>query len=347
MVAVRSVARQAEARRPACPSQSLAPDDLLHWHRTMLLARVISERIWLLNRLGKVHLAVTCQGHEAAQIGSAAALRAGVDICVPYYRDLAVMLMLGMTPRTIMLNAFARRDDPNSGGRQMPAHWSWPERKVLTTSSPVATQIPHAVGMALAAKLRGQDSCAIVYFGDGATSQGDFHEAVNFAAIHQLPVVFFCENNGLAISVPYPLQSATPTIAEKAAAYGIPGVRVEGHNVLAVYDATFQALERARRGEGPTLVDAVVPRLTPHTSNDDESRYRPAEEREQARIHDPLAWFSRYLKDKGYLNDVQEQSELQDVKDEVEEATEHAEESPDPHPAQLFTHLFAGNGRTP
>ncbi len=311
----------------------------------MLLARELSERIWLLNRQGRVHLAVTCQGHEGAQVGSAMALRPGKDICVPYYRDLAVILTLGMSAKLMMLNAFARRDDPNSSGRQMPAHWSWPERRVLTQSSNVATQLPHAVGMALADKLRRQQSRTIVYFGDGATSQGIFHESMNFAAIYRLPVVFFCENNGYAISVPYRLQSSTETIAEKAAAHNIPGVRVEGHDVLAVYDVTWDALSRAERGDGPTLVEAVVPRLTSHTSNDDEARYRTSEERARVRELDPLVFFARHLRERGLLDDAREQAMRRQVKDEVEEATAFAEESPDPDPKDLFRHLFfSGSG---
>lgn len=322
------------------PSALLSADDLLHWYRVMLLARELSERMWLLNRLGKIYLAVTCQGHEGAQIGSAAALRPGVDICLPYYRDLAVMVTLGMSARQIMLSAFAKRDDLNSGGRQMPCHWSWPELRVLSKSSTVATQIPHAAGMALASKLKGEPSCTIVYFGDAATSKGDFHEGVNFAAVHKLPVVFFCENNGLGISVPYHLQTATETIAEKAAAYGIPGVTVDGQNVLAVYDATVAALERARSGHGPSLIEAVVPRLTSHTSNDDETRYRTPEEMEMAKAHDPLPWFSSYLSQREMLTQDAERAMRQEVQKEVEEATGFAEQSDDPDPRDLYRHLF-------
>ncbi len=322
------------------PSALLSPKELLQWYRTMTLARALSERIWLLNRQGKVHLAITCQGHEAAQIGSAAAVRAGLDVCLPYYRDMAVMLALGMPARVIMLNAFGKRDDPNGGGRQMPGHWSWPEKRVLTLSSPVATQIPHAAGMALAAKLRGEPGAIIVYFGDGATSRGDFHEGLNFAAIHKLPVVFFCENNGYAISVPYRLQTATPTIAEKAAAYGMPGVTVDGRDPLAVYDATVQALGRTRRGGGPSLVEAKVARLTPHTSNDDEARYRSLEEREQAKNHDPVPWFRDYLTRREVLDDSSTSAIQRSVEEEVEDATRFAEQSPDPDPTDLPRHVF-------
>ena len=328
------------------PSSLVSSAELLGWYRLMLMARGLSDRIWLLNRQGKVHIAVTCHGHEAAQIGSAVAFRGGLGICVTYYRDLAVMLILGMTPRVIMLNALAKKDDPNSGGRQMPGHWSWPEQKVFTQSSSVATQIPHAVGMVLAAKVKNEPSCAIVYFGDGAVSNGDFHEGVHFAAIHRLPVVFFCENNKYAISVPSSLQSATPTVAEKAAAYGIPGVTVDGQNILAVYDATVFALERARRGDGPTLLEALVPRLTPHTSSDDEGRYRTPEELEQARSADPIPWFGAHLKRQRILNQAVYDTMRLLVDQEVEEATEFAERSPDPEPEDLYRDLFFSDAGT-
>ncbi|HEX6971293.1 MAG TPA: thiamine pyrophosphate-dependent dehydrogenase E1 component subunit alpha, partial [Limnochordia bacterium] len=229
---------------------------LVRMFELILIARAFDDRTSILVRQGKIPFTVACTGQEAAQVGAACALRPGVDIALPYYRDVGVMLVLGMTLEELMLNEFARAGDPNGGGRQMPKHYSCRRLRVLSGSSPVATQIPHAVGAALASRIRGEDAVTWVSFGEGATSKGDFHEGVNFAAIHRLPVVFFCENNGYAISVPLERQSSVPRIAERAAAYGIPGVSVDGNDVLAVYEATSAAVARARAGEGPTLIEA-------------------------------------------------------------------------------------------
>src|SRR5688572_22865174 len=239
----------------------LTDEVLVEMYRTMVLARAVDDRGWLLTRQGKAAFMISGHGHEAAQVASTYALRRGYDYFFPYYRDTAVVLALGMTPREILLGVLARAEDPCSGGRQMPSHWSYPTLNIFTAGSPVATQVPQAAGVALAAKLRHEDRVTIVYFGDGATSEGDFHEGLNFIAIHHLPVVLFCENNGYAISVPVEKQSAVPSVAQRMSAYGIPGVAVDGCDPLDVYLATYEAAERARAGEGPTLIEARTVRL--------------------------------------------------------------------------------------
>ena len=186
---------------------------MLELYEWMLLTRSLDERIWRLNRQGKVPFAIPARGQEAAQVGSACALRRGTDVALPYPRDLGVVLVLGMTPLEVLLSAFARAADPSSGGRQLPLHWGHAGLRIMSSSSPVGTQIPQAAGIALAARLRGEDSVTAVYFGDGATSKGDFHEGMNFAAIHRLSVIFFCQNNGYATSVPQSLQMAIPDVA--------------------------------------------------------------------------------------------------------------------------------------
>src|SRR3954447_8239057 len=247
-------------------------------YRLMVLTRALDERMWTLNRQGKAPFVTPARGHEALQVASARALRVGVDWVVTYYRDWGVALALGLTPYDCLLSLLGKADDPFSGGRQLPGHFSAPALRLLSPSSAVATQIPHAVGLALAARLRGEPAAAIVYFGDGATSEGDFHESANFAGIHRLPVVFVCENNRYAISLPTSRQMPTATVAERAAAYGFPGVRVDGNDPLAVFGATRTALERARAGDGPTLLAAETYRLLPHSSDDDDRTYRdPAE----------------------------------------------------------------------
>ncbi|MGH2543922.1 MAG: thiamine pyrophosphate-dependent dehydrogenase E1 component subunit alpha, partial [Ardenticatenaceae bacterium] len=271
------------------PSSSVLSDsDLREIYRNMLLARALSERMWLLNRVGRAHLVVTCEGHEGAQVGSAYAIRRGHDFVLPYYRDLAVVLTLGMTAREVMLGTLNRAADPNSGARQMPSHWSYPELKIVSQSSVIATQIAHAVGVAHAARIKREDVVAVTYFGDGATSKGDFHESLNWAALYRLPVVFICENNGYAISVPSSKQMSIPRVADRAEAYGIPGVTVDGSDVIAVYEVAKEAIERARRGEGPTLIEATTYRYMPHTNNDDDRYYRSRDEVEEWKQHDPI-----------------------------------------------------------
>ena len=210
----------------------LTGEDLLGMYRTMLLARRLDQRVWSLNRMGKAPFVVSSQGHEGAQVGSAWAIKQSTDIVLPYYRDLGVVLTLGLSAYEVLLGVFARRDDPCSGGRQMPSHWGARRLGIVTGSSPIATHIPHAAGIAKARQLRNEDGAVICYFGDGAASKGDFHEACNFAGIHRLPLVLVCENNGYAISVPLDKESAVSDIATHAHSYGFTGVIVDGNDPL-------------------------------------------------------------------------------------------------------------------
>ncbi|KKK51792.1 hypothetical protein LCGC14_3111390, partial [marine sediment metagenome] len=217
--------------------------------------------------MGKAPFTYSGEGHEAAQVGSAYALVPGNDWIFPYYRDIAVALTVGMTARDALLSFFARGEDISSGGRNMPSHFSHPGLRIVAEGAPVATQIPHAVGVAFASKLRGLDEVSMTWFGDGATSKGDCHEAMNFAGVHRLPVVFVCEHNQYAISVHWTKQMAVENVAVRAQGYGFPGVTVDGNDVLAVYRAAREATEKARRGDGPTFIEAKTYRLVPHTSD--------------------------------------------------------------------------------
>jgi len=322
-------------------THGLTSPQLLELYYKMSLSRAIDERLWTLNRQGKISIVVTAQGHEAAQVGSAYALKPGEDWVLPYYRDLGVALTFGFTAREVFLDAFARADGPSSGGRQMPAHFASTRLNIASVSSPVATQIPHATGVALAAKIKGERTVAMTYFGEGATSKGDFHEAMNFAAIHHLPVIFFCENNGWAISTPPSKQMPVAHVADRASAYNMPGILVDGTDVLAVYGVTRRAAERARAGEGPTLIEARVHRLAPHTSDDDDRRYRSDADRAEARQHDPLPRYERALRAAGILNDESVEEIRDRVTREVAEAVEFAEASPAPNPADATRHVYA------
>ena len=319
----------------------LAPPLLLQGYYFMALARALDERMWALNRQGKAPFVISCQGHEAIQIGSALALRPGEDWVLPYYRDLGVLLVLGMSAREAMLQALARAADPCSGGRQMPGHWSYPRLKVVTGSSPVATQILHATGVALASKIKREPHVTAAYFGEGCTAGGDFHEGLNFAAIHRLPVVFVCENNGYAISVPQRLEMAVANVGDRAAAYGLPGEIVDGNDVVACYHAMQRAVERARRGDGPTLLEAKTYRLVPHSSDDDDRVYRSREEVDQWRRQDPLARFRRYLMEMGALDAGLAEDTERRVAREVDDATEYALHEPYAAPDTALTHVYA------
>ena len=321
-------------------SLGLSDGQAVRIYEVMRLARAIDERMWLINRQGRAPFVISCQGQEGAQVGTAAALRPGSDWVAPYYRDAGVILWFGMTARDQMLSFFARREDPNSGGRQMPGHFGNRRLHILTGGSPVATQLLHAAGIALASKQRKEDAVTAAYFGEGAASQGDTHEAMNFAGIHKLAVIFVCENNGYAISVPQSSQMAIQNVADRAAGYGFPGVVVDGNDVLACYEVAGQAVERARRGEGPTLIEAKTYRFTAHSSDDDDKRYRPAAEVAIWRQKDPVQRYARYLRDAGILTDPLEEEITERVNQQVDEATEYAENAPDPTPDDLTRFVY-------
>jgi 2-oxoisovalerate dehydrogenase E1 component subunit alpha len=324
----------------------LSRERLREMFETMLLARAVDERQWILNRQGREAFHISCQGHEGSGVGSAFALDRERDVMVPYYRSLAAVIAFGVTPRELFLSALAKADDPMTGGRQMPAHYGLARARILTSGSPVATQIPHATGAALASKIRGDGAVAITYFGDGASSKGDFHEGLNFAAIHKLPAIFLCENNHYAISVPTSKQMAVHSVADRAVGYGMFGESVDGTDTLAVYRAVWLAARRARSGEGPTLIESNVVRLTPHSSDDDDRRYRPEAEREEARHHDPIDVFRSYLHSHGLLDDEVEAAMRERIQHSVETALEEAEAAAAPSPDTAFDHVYA-NVRMP
>ena len=319
----------------------LPHDFLLDMYRHLALARALDERMWQLNRSGKAAFIVSGQGHEGAQIGAGFALERGTDFIVPYYRDLALSLVFGLSATDVMMAALARAGDPMSGGRQMPAHYSSSRLNIVTSSSPVSTQIPHAVGIAYAAKLRKTGAVALTCFGEGGSSKGDFHESCNFAGIHKLPVIFFCENNKYAISVPSAQQMAIEHVADRAAGYDFPGVIVDGTDVLAVYEVVKVAADRARSGEGPTLVEAKVYRFQPHTSDDDDRTYRDPEEVKEWRSRDPLALFESRLREAGVLDNERVAEVRKSVNREVDEATEAAESAPYPDAVTFDRHVYA------
>ena len=308
----------------------------------MLLARTLDERLWVLQRQGKIAFHISGMGQEGTQVGAAFALDRDKDILYPYYRDLALCLAWGMTPREMMLSNFAKAGEPNSGARQMPAHYGHRRLRIISGSSPVSTQIPQAVGVALASKIRNEDAVTMVCFGEGGSSKGDFHEGLNFAGIHKLPVIFLCQNNQYAISVPQTKQMAIENVADRAAGYGFPGVAVDGNNPLAVYEAVKAAAERARQGEGATLVEAKCYRIVPHSSDDDDRTYRSREEVEAWKARDAIPGFRNYLTQQGLLDEAQERELRRNAVSVVDDATEFADKAPYPPGESAQGPVFAG-----
>lgn len=305
---------------------------LLKLHRTMLLARRFDERLLSLQRQGRIGTFPPISGQEAAHLGAAAVLRPS-DWIVPAFREMAADIWRGRSLESIIMynNGFSE------GGR-IPA-----DHNDMPISVPVGSQILHAVGIAWAMRYRGKDDVAMTFFGDGATSQGDFHEGLNFAGVFQLPVVFVCQNNQWAISIPRSKQTRSKTLAQKAIAYGIPGIQVDGNDILAVYAAASEAVERARAGGGATLIECVTYRLAMHTTADDPKRYRPDAEVEEWRRKDPITRFQSYLMAKGLLSEDAVKAEEATIAAEIQAAVDRAEEEMKGlgDPLLMFEHAFA------
>src|SRR5436309_2774340 len=304
----------------------LSPDDLRRLYRAMLLGRRLDERMLRLQRQGRIGTFAPIKGQEASQLGSVFTLRK-TDWMVPSFRETAAMLWRGWPIEKILL-LFAGYLE---GGQ--PA----PEQHDLPITIPVGTQLPHAVGLAYAAQYRGDDAVVMAYCGDGATSEGDFHEALNFAGVWHVPIVFVVQNNQWAISVPLKKQTHSRTLAQKALAYGFPGIQVDGNDVLAVYAASREAVDRARGGGGPTLVECVTYRLGVHTTADDPTKYRSEEEVKAWERKDPLTRFSAYLEKKNLLQSGLEQQ----VDDEIAQAVRRFEAAPPADPLTMFEHAYA------
>jgi 2-oxoisovalerate dehydrogenase E1 component alpha subunit len=336
----------------ARPSAQLDQDTLLDMYWTMLLSRRLDERAWMLHRQGRIAFHISGMGHEGTQVGAAYAINRGVDYVHPYYRDLALVLAIGMTPLDFMMSLFAKQGEPNSRARQMPSHFGSKRLNIVSGSSPVATQVPQAAGLAFAIKYRQQcgltdpddetqPRLVVTSLGEGSTSQGEWHEGMNWAGVHQLPFICLVENNLYAISVPVGEQMAVSNVADRAAAYGVKGVVADGNDVLAVYDVMKEAAERAYRGDGPTLIEAKTYRPVPHSSDDDDRSYRTREEVEMWKKKDPIARFQQHLVEEGLLDDQTVADYEARAKDEVERAQAAAEAAPDPDPEEALADVYA------
>ena len=310
--------------------EGLSEQDLLELYRAMVLLRTYDERSVVFHRQGRIGTYAIFWGHEAMQAGAVHALDRE-DWIFPSYRESAVGLLRGMPPETVL-----------AWWRGHPAGW-WDPREfgVASITVPIATHVPHAVGLAWGKKLRGEGGCALAFFGDGATSEGAFHEGANFAAVMSAPVILFCNNNGWAISTPLSSQTRAETLAAKAAGYGMPGIRVDGGDVLAVYEATREAAERARSGAGPTFIEAVTYRCAPHATADDPSAYIDAERVEAERRNECVGRFDRYLRRVGVLGDDLAESIAAEAREAVQAGIAAAESLSEPDPDLVTRNAYA------
>lgn len=317
----------------------LDKEKLIQMYTNMLTARMYDERMLLMQRAGKINFHVSGVGQEVAQVAAAFALNRDEDYFLPYYRDYAFVLSVGMTVKELFLSAFAKAEDPNSGGRQMPGHFGHKKLRIVTGSSPVTTQVPHAVGFALASKMKNKKFASFVTFGEGSSNQGDFHEGLNFAGVHKLPVIFMCENNQYAISVPVHKQLGGK-VADRAIGYGFPGFQVDGNDVFAMYEAVSNARKRALNGEGPTLIEAMMYRISPHSTSDNDLAYRTKEEVDKHKELDGLPKFKQYLVEHQLWNEEEEAALRQTIKSILDEATAYAEKAPFPTPESVLDHVY-------
>ena len=322
-------------KKPSKLSKTL----LLELYRVMVTTRMLDERCMKLQRSGRIGFYVPSSGQEAASIGSAAAL--GPDDWVfPSYRSPGIPILRGVPIVEMLHNCYGNAAD-NAQGRQMPVHYTFRDANFVSISSPIGTQIMQAAGAAMASSIRGDKAVVMTYFGDGATSSNDFHTGLNFAGVFKAPVVFLCENNQWAISCDYTGQTASDTIAQKGEAYGMEGVLVDGNDVVAVYTAARRAVEKARKGGGPTLIEALTYRMGPHSSSDDPSRYRPDDLTAEWARKDPIKRFHTWLTAEKYLTPKIEEEVEAGAKDEIDAAIKTAQATAQPGVGSMFSDVYA------
>ena len=313
-------------------------EKLLRMYRTMQTVRMFESIAMGLQRQGRIGFYIGAGGQEACSVGSTAVLRDS-DWIFPAYREPGALLLRGETVLQLFNQLFGNEKDYNKG-RQMPNHFNSRDKNIVTPSSPIATQIPHAVGMAMAATLRKTGDIALTYFGDGATSENDFHSGMNFAGVFAAPVIMFCQNNGYAISLPTKRQTKAETLAQKAVAYGIPSERVDGNDILAVYSVTMRAAEKARKGGGPTMIEAITYRIGPHSSSDDPTKYREKKEVEEWTKKDPIRRMNGYLVKKGFWNETKEKELVEEIDREIRSAVKTAEKTRKPPIESVFENVY-------
>ena len=316
-------------------------EEMINAYQHVLRARRLDERLWQLTRIGKSSFNISGQGAEVAQVAMALAFEPEKDYFLPYYRDMTACLVWGMTPKDIILGSFGKEADPSSHGRQMPNHYGSKEHNIVSQASTVSTQYPIATGVAYSAILGGEDYVTLTTTGEGAANQGEVHEAMNFAGVKNLPVIFVIQNNGYAISVGVKEQYANETMAQRGQGYGFEGIRVDGSDFTTAYLTFKKAVDKARKGGGPTLIELMVERLTAHSADDDHSIYRSKEEIEALKDLDPLVKIEEQLIKEKYLTRDEIAEIDKAIKAEINQATDEAEAMADPAPESLYDEVWA------
>lgn len=314
-------------------------EKLLYCYRTMCLTRHLDEKMIILQRQGVITFSLASRGEEAAAVASALALEIQ-DWMYPQYREAGIAFFRGMSVETFINQMFGNSKDLGKG-RQMPNHFGARELNIVTVSSPIGTNIPHAAGAAYAMKLANEPAVAICYFGEGAASEGDFHSGLNIAAVRKAPAIFFCRNNGYAISTPVSEQYASEGIAPRGAGYGIETIRVDGNDFFAVYDAVKRARAHCLRGKGPFLIESMSYRMGAHSTSDDPSRYRSNEEVKKHEKRCPLRLLRLYLEKQGKLSEAANQQMQEEIQQEVKQAIEAAKATPPPALKTLFEDVYS------
>lgn len=336
------VSTSAAAARQAAPVGEPTPAELLGYYRDMVRTRTFDQQMVVLQRQGKIGFTIPCEGEEACHVGAAAVFDRERDWIFPSYRQQGMAIALGVPISELCHQMFNTAKDRGSRGRQMPVHYSFVEPlRWVSISSPLGTQIPQAVGAAMAMQRRGENGVVVTCFGDGSTSSNGFHSGMVFAGVRKAPVVFLCDNNGWAISCPTSQQTASESFAIKGKAYGIPGVVVDGNDVLAVRSVVGEAMARARSGGGPTLIEAVTYRFGGHSSSDDPRRYRDEAEVAPWRERDPIPRFEASLRKLGLLDDELRERIHAEAKAEVQAAVDEVAPTPPPPLESLFEDVYA------
>lgn len=325
----------------ALKKSGLSKEELIQAYREVLRGRRLDERLWQLTRIGKTSFNISGQGAEVAQVAMAMAFDPQKDYFLPYYRDMTACLVWGMTSKDILMGSFGKEADPSSHGRQMPNHYGSKEHNIVSFSSTVSTQMPLATGVGYAAQLQKADFVALTTTGEGSANQGEVQEAMNFAGVKKLPVIFVVENNEYAISVPIEEQYANKRMADRAKAYGFEGVTVDGSDFTEVYLAFKEAVKASRGKKGPKLIELMVSRLTSHSADDDQSVYRSKEEIEEMKKNDAVKLFEKQLLEEGYLTAEDIAKIDEEIRAEINQATDEAEAMPDPVPTSILEEVYA------
>lgn len=319
----------------------LTKEEIINAYKHVLMGRRLDERLWQLTRIGKTSFNISGQGHEVGQVAMALAFEPSKDYFLPYYRDMTACMVWGMTPKDILMGSLAREDDPSSHGRQMPNHYGSKEHNIVSHSSTVSTQFPLATGVAYGAQLKKEDYVTLTTTGEGSANQGEVQEAMNFAGVKKLPLIFVIENNGYAISVGTDEQYAVEKLSDRGAAYGFPGIQVNGHDFVETYLAFKEVVDNARNGKGPALIEMMVTRLTSHSADDDHSVYRSKEDIENLKKSDGLLFLEKQLIEEDYLTREQLKEIDGEIKVEINKATDEAEAMPEPEVESLSEQVYA------